>query len=149
MRFTGRWWGRKDRNRGINSYSIMITHIDLRISKYCPGKCSKLSQTCPSYSIISCALLAIAPKGQVAWMFLKQSLGDTCSNHSDVTTRVVTLNCSHTFHKNVQYPLSFQGNISRYIKMFWEDGVWNIQVVHKGQLSDCKQHQCYTWYLLS
>ena len=41
---------------------------------------------------------------QVNWLFL---LGNTCSNHCDVTIEFVTLNSSHTFHQNRQQNIHY------------------------------------------
>ena len=86
-----------DRNGGINFYSIMMKQNQLQINKRMQGKCSKLPQNCLSYSMVTCAQLAIVQWSHVTWLFLP---GNTCSNHCDVKTRFVTLNFSHTLHKN-------------------------------------------------
>ena len=93
----GRWWRNNDRNGGINFYSIMMKQNQLQINKRMQGKCSKLPQNCLSYSMVTCAQLAIVQWSHVTWLFLP---GNTCSNHCDVKTRFVTLNFSHTLHKN-------------------------------------------------
>ena len=56
--------------------------------------------------------------GQVTWFFL---LGNTCSNHCDVTVRFITLNLSHTLDTKwaTKCPVLFLGNRSKLIKMFW------------------------------
>ena len=95
--FPGRWWRNNDRNGGINFYSIMMKQNQLQINKRMQGKCSKLPQNCLSYSMVTCAQLAIVQWSHVTWLFLP---GNTCSNHCDVKTRFVTLNLSHTLHKN-------------------------------------------------
>ena len=95
--FPGRWWRNNDRNGGINFYSIMMKQNQLQINKRMQGKCSKLPQNCLSYSMVTCAQLAIVQWSHVTWLFLP---GNTCSNHCDVKTRFVTLNFSHTLHKN-------------------------------------------------
>ena len=95
--FPGRWWRKNDRNGGINFYSIMMKQNQLQINKRMQGKCSKLPQNCLSYSMVTCAQLAIVQWSHVTWLFLP---GNTCSNHCDVKTRFVTLNFSHTLHKN-------------------------------------------------
>ena len=95
--FTGRWWRNNDRNGGINLYSIMMKQNKLQINKRMQGECSKLPQNCLSYSMVTCAQLAIVQWSHVTWLFLP---GNTCSNHCDVKTRFVTLNFSHTLHKN-------------------------------------------------
>ena len=95
--FPGRWWRNNDRNGGINFYSIMMKQNQLQINKRIQGKCSKLPQNCLSYSMVTCAQLAIVQWSHVTWLFLP---GNTCSNHCDVKTRFVTLNFSHTLHKN-------------------------------------------------
>ena len=95
--FPGRWWRNNDQNRGINFYSIMMKQNQLQINKRMQGKCSKLPQNCLSYSMVTCAQLAIVQWSHVTWLFLP---GNTCSNHCDVKTRFVTLNFSHTLHKN-------------------------------------------------
>ena len=95
--FTGRWWRNNDRNGGINFYSIMMKQNQLQINKRMQGKCSKLPQNCLSYSMVTCAQLAIVQWSHVTWLFLP---GNTCSNHCDVKTRFVTLNFSHTLHEN-------------------------------------------------
>ena len=97
MSFPGRWWRNNDRNGGINFYSIMMKQNQLQINKRMQGKCSKLPQNCLSYSMVTCAQLAIVQWSHVTWLFLP---GNTCSNHCDVKTRFVTLNFSHTLHKN-------------------------------------------------
>ena len=95
--FPGRWWRNNDRNGGINFYSIMMKQNQLQINKRMQGKCSKLPQNCLGYSMVTCAQLAIVQWSHVTWLFLP---GNTCSNHCDVKTRFVTLNFSHTLHKN-------------------------------------------------
>ena len=95
--FPGRWWRNNDRNGGINFYSIMMKQNQLQINKRMQGKCSKLPQNCLSYSMVTCAQLAIVQWSHVTWLFLP---GNTCSNHCDVKTKFVTLNFSHTLHKN-------------------------------------------------
>ena len=91
--FPGRWWRNNDRNRGINFYSIMMKQNQLQINKRMQGKCSKLPQNCLSYSMVTCAQLAIVQWSHMTWLFLP---GNMCSNHCDVKTRFVTLNFSHT-----------------------------------------------------
>ena len=95
--FPGRWWRNNDRNGGINFYSIMMKQNQLQINKRMQGKCSQLPQNCLSYRMVTCAQLAIVQWSHVTWLFLP---GNTCSNHCDVKTRFVTLNFSHTLHKN-------------------------------------------------
>ena len=66
-----------------------------RINKYSQFKCSNLSQNCPwlqhGYMYTSW--------GHVTWLFL---LGNTCSNHCDVTVRFVTLNSYCALSQNRQ-----------------------------------------------
>ena len=95
--FPGRWWRNNDRIGGINFYSIMMKQNQLQINKRMQGKCSKLPQNRLSYSMVTCAQLAIVQWSHVTWLFLP---GNTCSNHCDVKTRFVTLNFSRTLHKN-------------------------------------------------
>ena len=62
--------------------------------------------------------------GHVTWLFL---LGNRCSNHCDVTVRIVTLNSNCTLNQNGQQNIEnlntlkslFLGNRSKLIKMFW------------------------------
>ena len=64
-------------------------------NKYIQFECSNLSQNCPwlqhGYMCTSW--------GHVTWLFL---LGNTCSNHFDVTVKFVTLNSNCTLNQNSQ-----------------------------------------------
>ena len=56
--------------------------------------------------------------GQVTWLFL---LGNTCSNHSDVTVRFVIQNSNHTVNQNRQQNIHFSGESISFDKMiFWK-----------------------------
>ena len=90
----------EDRNWGINFYSIMMKPNWWWINKHCQSKCSNLSQNCPwlqhGYMCTSW--------GHVTWLFL---LGNTCSDHCDVTIRFVTLNSNCTLHQNRQQNIHY------------------------------------------
>ena len=86
---------------GINFYYIKKLNY-CWISKHCQDKCSKLSQNCPGYSVHGYMCTAW---GQETWLFLH---GNTCSNHCDVTIRLVALNSSHTLHQNIQQNSHYQ-----------------------------------------
>ena len=79
-------------------YQFLFYHDEFNwwwINKCCQFKCSNSSQNCPwlQHGYI-CTYW-----GHVTWLFL---LGNTCSNHCDVTIRSVTLNSNCTLNQNRQ-----------------------------------------------
>ena len=87
----GLWWA----SQVGNETTMMMKLNWWWINKCCQFKCSNLSPNCPwiqhGYMCTSW--------GHVTWLLL---LGNTCSNHCDVTVRFVTLNSNCTLNQNRQ-----------------------------------------------
>ena len=99
-------------------FQFLFYHDEIKLVM---NKCQKLSQTVPwlqhGYMCTSW--------GHVTWLFF---LGNTCSNHCDVTVRFVTINVNQTLHHYRQQNICFfLENRSKLIKMFQID-IFKIQI---------------------
>ena len=107
-------WGHNDRNWGINAQD------KLQISKCCKGEFPKLSQTAlvTAWFHVSCCPLF----NGVRWpdCFSSRVLGNTCSNHCDVTARLATLNSSHTLHGGMQRNIHYYSWERNQEKLFFD-----------------------------
>ena len=128
-------------------YQFLFYHDETKLmmnNKYCQFKYSTLSQNCPclqhGYMCTS--------RGHVTLLFL---LGNTCSNHCDVTVRFVTLNSNCTLNQNRQQNIHYHSweTDQNYLKYFDKMIFWKYKLFtmvklphskHTSVLLDIRNH---------